>query len=785
MGYKALNVEMSYEMAKMLPSSDSVYIEYKEFKELFGEDGDVFFVGMESKKIESLEVFNSFYELNIDLKESDGVNEIVSLARLFHLKKNMEKRRFEFNSIFSSKPTTQKELDSLLKKVYSLPLYNELLYNKKTGANMIMITLDKKQLNSKKRVELISKIKTKFENFEAEHDIKFHYSGLPYIRTITTEKVKQELKIFVVLAMLIAAVILFLFYRSFKAVFFPLVIVFIALIWVMGTIELLNYKITILTGIIPPLLIVIVVENCIFLLNKFHNEYRDHGNKVKALSRVVQRIGNATLLTNATTAIGFATFIITFNEILVEFGIIASISIMMGYLLSLFMIPITFSYLGAPKGRHIKHLDNKRVGYFMRNVVYSVLYRKKLNFTVFFILLIFGGYGLTKLTTTGNVVDDIPKNDPMYKDLEFFEKHVKGIMPFEISIDTKKKNGVLKLSTLRKIDELQKELANYSELSKPLSVVEVVKAATQAYYNGNPAYYKVPNNQEKNFIFAYVPRQKDTASKKTILDSFVDTARQTTRVSVQMKNIGTNEIQRIKDELKPKVDSIFNPAEFDVSITGTSVVFLKGSDFLVKNLKISLAFAVLLISLLMALLFTSARMVIIILITNLFPLIVTAGMMGYLEVSLKPSTVIIFSIAFGISVNNAIHFLAKYRQELKRRNWKIKESCVYALQETSVSMMYSSVVLFFGFAIFMGSSFGGTQALGMLITFTLLVAFFANIIILPCLLLALKNFTTKSFRKPVFKSIAIYDEKIENKERKFFLRKTKYLKRLNRRRLTK
>ncbi len=780
LGYKAMNVSLSYEMAKMLPSSDSTAIEYEEFKNVFGEDGNIFFVGIQDKKIFQLPAYRGLYELGEELRKTEGVEEVLSIARVFYLDKDTSKKKFIFRSLVDEKPKTQEELDSIKKALYAIEIYGGLLYNEETDANLMMITLDKDKVNSKNRIKLIEVLKQKLEAFGKEHNIKLHYSGLPYIRTITTKKVRDELKLFVILAMAIASLALFLFFRSFKAVLFPMIIVLVALVWVMGMIELLNYKITILNGIIPPLLIVIVVENCIFLLNKYHVEYRNHGNKVKALSRVVQRIGNATLMTNATTAIGFATFIITFNDILVEFGIIASISIMMGYLLTLFMIPITFSYIDPPKTRHTKHLENKTVNKIVSNVVHSVLYKKKLNFSIAFILIIVGIIGATKLNRSGKVVDDIPKNDPLYVDLEFFEEHFKGIMPLEISIDTKRKNGVLRLSTLRKIDRLQEELGSYDELSRPLSVTEVVKAAKQAFYNGNQNRYSLPNNMEKSFILSYVPTQQDSAYKNSILNSFIDSNQQIARVSVQIKNIGTEDIKAIKDSLQPKIDSIFNKKNYDVKITGTSVVFLKGSDFLIKNLKVSLSFAVIIISLIMALLFTSARMVFITIITNLFPLLITAGMMGYLQIPIKPSTILIFSIAFGILVNNAIHFLAKYRQELKIRDWNIKESCIYALRETSVSMMYSSVVLFFGFAIFIFSSFGGTQALGMLISFTLLIAFFSNIIILPSLLLVLKRITDKSFKKPVFKSIALYDENIEYKERKYMVSKDKFLKRFKR-----
>lgn len=754
MAYMAMHVKLSYKMAKMLPATDTTSIIYANFKKQFGEDGSVMFVGIQDEGIFQLDKFNDWYDLTFNIKDIEGVEEVISIARLYNISRNDSTRQFDFKPIISNKPETQLELDSLREKVYSLPFYDGLLYNKDTDVTLMAITLDKDMLNTKNRVELVYEIRNAFEKFGKDHDIKLHFSGLPYIRTITSKKVEQELKFFVYAALIIASVILLIFFRSVKAVFFTMIIVGISVIWVLGSIALFNYKITMLTGILPPLLIVIVVENCIFLLNKYHNEYRSHGNKIKALSRTVQRIGNANFLTNATTATGFAAFIVTGNKILVEFGVIAAINILFAYFLTLFLIPIIFSFLPPPKARHIKHLEQSVAKNIIDKVIYIVQNYRNTVYIISILIVGVGIYGVTKLKTTGNIVDDIPHKDPLYVDLMFLEEHFKGVMPLEISIDTRKERGVLKLSTIRRIDELQEVLANYPELSKPLSVAEVIKSAKQAFYGGNSDFYELPSRNEMNFMIDYLPKQQK-GDKRTIINSFVDTNLRITRISVQMANIGTHDIARIKEELQPKIDSIFPPSKFDVTITGTSVVFLKGTNYLVDNLLTSLILALVVISILMALLFSSPRMIGISLVPNLIPQIMTAGMMGFLAISIKPSTILIFSIALGISVDNAIHFLSRYRLALKLYNWNIKESVLAALRETGYSMIYSSVVLFFGFIIFTLSSFGGTESLGYLISFTLVVALLSNLFVLPSLLLTLNKWTTRRFTEPL---IELFDE---------------------------
>ncbi|HPE43447.1 MAG TPA: efflux RND transporter permease subunit [Bacteroidales bacterium] len=755
MGWLGTRVQMSYEMARMLPETDSTIIIYENFKKQFGEDGSVMFVGLQDEKLFELDHFQAWYDLTNEVRNIEGVEEAISVARMFQLVRNDSLKKFDFVPVINAKPQSQAEMDSLKNQIFQLPFYEGRLFNSETHVSMMMITLDKNVLNTKNRVALIHEIESTLNKFSEQYDIRLYYSGMPYIRTITSEKIQQELVMFVFLSLIIAAIILFAFFRSFRAVFFIIVIVLITVVVMFGTLSIFGFKITILTGILPPLLIVIGVENSIFLLNKYYNEFSIHGNKIKALSRVIRRIGAANLLTNATTAAGFAAFTITGNALLVEFGIIASINILLAYLVSLFLIPIIFSYLPNPKPQHIQHFEKGNVNKLLQKIAWVILNRRNVVYIITVIAVIAGVLGVVRLRTTGNMVDDISHKSRLYKDLMFFEKHFKGVMPFEISIDTKKKKGLLRASTLQKLETLQDSMAFYPELSKPVSMVEVVKFSKQAFFKGNPAYYELPTNQERNFILSYVPNL-GTADSKSIINAFVDSSLQKTRISVQMANIGTTEIDTLQKKLKPTIDEIFPPEDFDVDITGGSIVFLEGTNYLVKNLISSLLLALLVIAVLMALTFSSFKMVIISLIPNLIPQLLTAAMMGYAGISIKPSTILIFSIALGISVDNTIHFLARYRLQLFLNDWKIKESVLAALLETGFSMIYSAVVLFFGFAIFILSSFGGTEALGYLVSFTLLAAMLSNLFVLPSLLLTLdKRITTKAFREPL---IEILDE---------------------------
>ena len=758
MSFMGREVKLSYEMTRILPASDTTYIIYENFKKQFGEDGSVLFIGIQDTNLFQMSEFSDWYDLSEKIKRIAGVEEVVSITRLYNLVKNDSLKKFEFVPLMPRKPSSQAEVDSLKNLIYSLPFYEGLVLNKETGVTLIAVTLDNRLLNTKKRIGLINEIREVTNQFGEKYNTEIHYSGLPFIRTVTSKMLEDEMKLFVLLSLTIAALFLFIFFRSFKAVLYPMIIVVISVIWALGMMSLFGYKITMLTAIIPPLLIVIGVENCIFLLNKYHYEYRLHQNKIKALSRVIQRVGNANLLTNASTAIGFAAFTITQNNLLVEFGVIAAINIMVVYLLSLTLVPIFYSYLPPPRLKDVKHQEESIARAIISKAVVWVTGYRNVIYIILGVMIIVGIIGASRLTTSGRIVDDIPHRNKLYTDLMFFEENFKGIMPLEITIDTKRKKGVLTLSALNRIDRLQDSLKAHPELAKPLSIVEVIKSAKQSFYGGDPNFYALPSSNEITFMGSYIPELK--SKKRTIISNFIDTNYQITRISVQMANLGTKEIKRIQKNVRSTIDTIFDPNRYDVSITGTSIVFMKGTNFLIRNLFESIIIAIIGIAILLAFLFTSWRMIIISLIPNLIPQLMTGALMGFLGIPIKPSTILIFSIALGISVDNSIQFLSRYRLQLKHSNRNIPYSVISALQETGYSMIYSSTILFFGFGIFVLSEFGGTQALGILISFTLMIAGLLNLFVLPSLILTLDKWsTTKSFEKPM---LHILDEEGED-----------------------
>jgi len=724
--------------ANLLPENHEVNIEYDHFLELFGEEGNLIILAVDDPSIFTPKIFNDWNALS---KKFDTYSEIemsASVGDIRKLVKNTETQSFDLEPLYSKRPETNEEVLAIKKELFeNLPFYDNFLFNKKSGVIRTAVYMNKAIVNTAARKQFIFNIlNPEIEKFEKEHNIDIKVSGMPYIRTMNAQNIIDEIGLFVGLALGITALIFFFFFRSFRATFITLLVVSIGVIWAFGFIGLFRYEISVLMALIPPLIIVIGVPNAIFLINKYQQEVKKHGNQAKSLQRVITKVGNATLMTNITTAAGFATFIFTKSQLLREFGIIASINILAIFVLALLIIPIIYSFLHLPQEKHLKHLERRWIEAIVNWMERVVRNHRLAVYTTTIILIIISMIGVYMIKVSGSLIEDMPKGKQFYKDILFFEEEFGGIMPLEIIVDTKKEKGVMKLSTLKRIDELDETIEEIPQLSKPISIINIVKYSKQAFYGGKPEYYQLPNNQEKNWILAYT---KNSTSNLKFMNNFVDSTGRYARITTFMKDIGTDKMEIIEDRLQQKIDKEFPKEDFKVTLTGKALVFLKGTNYLINNLIISLSLAILLIAIFMAFMFRSFKMIIISLIPNMFPLLITAGLMGYLGVPIKPSTILVFSIAFGISVDDTIHFLAKYRQELIANNWRIKQSVYAALRETGVSMFYTSIVLFFGFLVFTVSSFGGTIALGGLVSITLLFAMTSNLILLPSLLLSLER----------------------------------------------
>ncbi len=729
-------LKMSYQRQAILPPDHPLIIDYKKFTSVFPVSDNVILVGLKDSLIFKAKNLNAWIELHKKLQQTDEIKQVISIGNPPRLIADKKEKEFKIVSGFPAPFQSDEQAEKYIHGVFdSLPFYEGILFNKKSGAISSIIYIKDSIVNTKHRAQFIlKKVTPLLQNFEKETGINLHPSGLLYIRTLNAQNLKGEIPVFIIITLLVTSFILWFFFRSFPPVLISLLIVIMAAIWSLGFMGLFGFKITILTAIIPALIIVIGVPNTIFLINKYQQEIISHGNQARSLQRVIYKTGNAIFMTNLTTAFGFATFVIVNNKLLKEFGIVASLGVFSIFIISILLIPIIYSFMHIPKEKHLRHLEKKWLSKFIGWLEKSAKTRKVAIFSFTILGIIFSMIGIFQLKISGSILSDLPRNEAFYHDIKFFEKEFGGILPLEFMIDFRKPKRTYKLKELKKINRFQEHINDLPQLSRSISVADVVKYTKQAFYNNNPAYYQLPSRHEKNFMLPYLTKTK---TRKNLLQSYVDSTGRYARITTYMKDIDIDEMQRVENFLHIKEKKIFPKDKYDVIMTGQARLFLAGTKYLLQNLEISFGLAVLLISLVIFYMFRSVRTTIVSLIPNLLPLLLTAGLMGYLGIPLKPSTILIFGITLGISVDDTIHFLTKYREELKKHKWHIRKSVILALRETGVSMFYTSIVLFFGFLVFLISDYGGTKALGGLVSFTLLVAMFSNLLLLPALLLFL------------------------------------------------
>lgn len=824
--YAATSLRMENKYGIILPKESPTTQNYERFKEKFGEDGGTLVLAIQTDSLYTEKNFLKWKELGDSILQMEGVESVISEATLFTIHNNKQESKFDVQRIFSDVSFKEKSIDSIQKEIRRNPLYNKMLYNDSSHVSLMMIGLDERFLTDRVKSKVVFDIQNLANSYE-EHFGEFHYAGLPYLRVVIAKRIQSEMYIFIGLSMLVSSILMYFFFRSFRAVLICMTVVGVSVIWAMGTIATMGYAVSVMMALIPPLMIVIGIPNCIYLYNKYHQEYRHHGNRVKALTRVVSKTGIAMFLTNVTTALGFITFLFTSSEKFFEFGVISSINIMLCYVVSLCLIPIFASFLKNPPERHLKHLDRKLAVGLLEKLVVITAKRRGWIYGITIVVTTVASIGMFKMTVTGNVTGDLPKDDIILKDIHFMETNFGGAVPFEVMIDYKEKGRLFGKSTLSKVEEVQAMLAKDSLFAKSISIVDFVKVINMAYYDNNPDRYTIISNRDKVRLSKYIDNFNMTNNNSTFsIKELVDTSAMILRVRTQMKDLGSYEVSDEVAMVKTRIDSIMNPdrkdierlygkiksgkkeyidslfgmysniynsltAEisqedsdlqykfdtdsehiktyyakpefndllrksidkeyYDITLTGTAVVVSEGTQYLIINLISSIVFAVISIAALMSLLFASFKMVMISMIPNLIPMAITAGIMGWFGIPLKPSTLLIFSIALGITVDNTIHFLAKYRQELKLKKWDLKECVAMSIRETGLSIIYTSVILFFGFIVFVFSDFGGTQALGYLSAITYFVALFTNLVLLPALLLSLeRRLATRSFEEPYF-----------------------------------
>lgn len=832
MGYKAVTgLKLDNRYGVILPKESPAKQDYVQFIEQFGQDGGALVIAIQTDSLYTEDKLLKWKHLGDTILTIDGVDGVISEATLFSVENNIEKQSFEIKKIFSDTRFQERSIEDIKADIKRVPFYNGILYNDSTNVSLMMINVRDEFLSDQKKSKFILEIEELASSYEKDFG-HIHFAGLPHIRVVIAKRIIAEMYLFIALAIFVTSLLTFLIFRSTRVVFICNVVILIGVVWSLGSIALFNFHLSALMALIPPLMIVIGMPNCVFLMTNFHQEVKSHGNKIKALTRVISRVGTATFITNVITALGFFTLVFTNSEKLMEFGFTAAMNIMLLFVLSITILPIISTLTQKPNDKHLRHLDKGVAIKFLDAMEYLVLNKRKWVYIITSVIVAFSLWGMSKVKTTGNITGDLSPEHQILKDILFIEDHFGGSIPFEIMVNYKSQSKLYTKATLEKVEAIQDNLAADSLFSKSISMVDFIKVINMAYYGNNPDKYEIFNNRDKLRLKQYIDNfDMNNLNNSMSMKELLDTNKTTLRVRAQIKDLHSYELTQKVAEVTREIDSILNPNKpeiekyytkvvagkheyidsileentgiynaltskiangndnlqmvfdsdfdkikeyykkddfnanlrsaidseyMDVKITGTSVVAAEGTKYLIDSLLGGIIFAVITVGLLMALLFRSWGMVFVSLVPNLIPLLITGGIMGWFGIPLKPSTLLVFNISFGITADDSIHFLAKYRQELKSQKWDLKGCVIESLREAGLGMFYTGMILFFGFSVFIFSQFGGTQALGMLVSVTLLIAISTNLILVPSILLTLENrLSTKAFEEPFFD---VYDE---------------------------
>lgn len=717
--------QTEYGLVQLLTKSDSSYINFQKFQSVFGEEEIVYVLGIEKDPLKDLALFQSWNHLASTIQAVDGVDTLICMTKgLYAFEKDTLAKKLRLKPIDVSFVQSDADLLSYKQQVLALPFYKNMLYT--DSAHWMMVVLNKQAFDSPERDKIVQPIEQAIAHFENSLHQDIHVSGMPFIRSKMRQLVQRDFVKFILLSFVFCFGVIVWVFKDFIPSLVSFLVIITGLLWSVGVLVMMGVKVTILTGIIPTLVIIIGVPNCIYIVNHFIKEYAASKDKEHALTHTIHRIGQATFLTNITTALGFFTFYFTGSQALEEFGLIAALNIVLLYILCIVGIPILFSILPYKSKKQKQSNTDKHL---IERIVHWVQFRRKIVYLSTFALLLVSLVGVYQVRTTGNITDELPADHQLFTDLRWLERTYGGIVPLNIYIESKNQK-IYHERFLKKVEQLDQKISAHPLISEGMSMADLVKFAKQGFYNNDSSKYQLLSNSERLFMMPYL--SLDSGKSR---NPMVDSTQRITRINYLVKDLNAQQMDAFSKEIEQILYEIFPKEKYRSFVTGASYVFLKGTEYLLQNLFMSILLAIFVIGALMAMLFQSVRIILIAVVCNLIPLILTLGFMGFVGIALKPSTILVYSIAFGIAVDDTIHFLATFKELVKKDFSNAKEAVIATLRSVGDSMFFTSIALFFGFIVFVSSEFQGTKAMGVLLSFCLLVAMISNLVLLPSLLM--------------------------------------------------
>lgn len=721
--FYASRLRFDYNFDNFFPKGDPDLAYYFSYRDKFGNDNDYLLIGLDNggslfdrqflQKVDTLARF---------MQQQPHVESVLSPTTV---KSPIIEQfgYFEIPYLHPDEPERYTQ-DSIL--IYqSRELVGTLFSEDATAVSLFVQTSD--DLGKEPGDSLISAMYGEIERLGLrEH----HVAGKVLAQSVFIEKMKIELAIFMSASILLVILFLWIAFRTAWGVLVPLVVVLLSVIWSLGVMGLFNKPIDVMTVLLPTIMFVVGMSDVIHIMSRYITEIGQGATKIQALRVTIREVGMATLLTSLTTSVGFLTLLTTSIVPIQEFGVYTAIGIFLAFVLAFTVLPAILLLIKRPNPRRARRTDLswpmllRRVYTFVLRRPYPILYT-----SMGIVLISLIGISMIKVDTT--LLEDLGDDDPIIKDFQYFEEKFSGVRPFELHLIAGPDKSMYDLEVLQEVDQLETYLYQTYGLNFITSPATVVRAIHRAQNGGLPDYYTLPASQRE---MKQVQRRLAAFSKRSELRAVVTADQREGRLAGKMTDVGSVRAAELNDSLRAFIDQRINPELLQTRITGSAVMLDKNNDYVVSNMLQGLLIAFLVVALLVGLIFRSLRMVLISLVPNIIPLLMIGGIMGFLGINMTVSVSIIFTIAFGIAVDDTIHFLGKLKVELRKG-----KSLPYAIKTTIISagkaIIITSCILVAGFLTLVLSSFDATFYVGVFVSLTLVFAVVADLLLLPVLIL--------------------------------------------------
>lgn len=720
--YPALQIRTDFNLENFFPKDDPTIRDYQFLEEEFGRDDNVIMVGFETDSLLTPGVLNDLQAITDSASAIANVNEVRSILSAQQI--NKDGRRLSFDDYIDADNLIA-VTDSIKSALVSDPFAEGFLINRAGNVTAFYLEIENGKNNYEARNQIISDLQQVLQPYQKSYDFKI--SGIPYYRNQYVQYLNEEILFYISISSVLIILLLWVLYRSVTGIIIPMLIVWLTILFTLAVMQLTGGYFEIMTSTIAPILLCVGIADSIHMISKYDDARLQGMDKPKSIKEMLLTLGNATFLTSITTAIGFGTLITSDIVPMKHFGIYTATGVMIAFLVTIFFVPSTLRVI------NVKHIfKDKSAGifdFFSQSLEKLSQFNQRYyrQITLWFLIgTVVIGSGSYYLRVNGKVFDELGDETEPIQHAQFFSENLSPPFPMEFIIDTGRENGIMDPEFLQRMESFDSYLSSFPAVERTIMFNTLLKEVHGTMAPEKYAENEIPDSEQLVAQYLLLLEVSDTE----FLEKVTDFSYQKIRVAAQIRDAGSYRVTQMRDSLSSYLQKHFPDSE--ITITGSTILSADLNGKIVTSLFKSIALAFVLISAIMAFLFKNVRMIVISLVPNILPLVMVAGIMGFTGIDIKSSTAVIFTIAFGIAVDDSIHYLARLRVEMKR-GATLDEALRIATQKTGKAIIVTSLILLAGFGTLMTSVFTSTVYMGLLVCLTVIGALLADLVLLPSL----------------------------------------------------